>query len=120
MQSSEDKLSAEGGGQSWQQEQPGTEDKQLEEPSESLNAGLQVPGGEEDMRSFYTDLKNSGEIRLLHVQPRSSVEGVNCTVELVKLSSNPEYEALSYTWGPKNNPQSIMINGDTFEVRENL
>jgi hypothetical protein len=86
-----------------------------------LDDGLEVPNRLEDcVGGFYIDLEDSDEIRLLHLQPRSSGEAINCTVELFKLSANPQYEALSYMWGPKNILQPILINGNPYDVRENL
>jgi hypothetical protein len=36
------------------------------------------------------------------------------------LESNPRFEALSYTWGDKKNQKHIVLNGDTFLIRENI
>jgi hypothetical protein len=68
----------------------------------------------------YRDLQDFDQIRLLHLQPRSGSEKIECTIELAKFSKQPEYEALSYMWGPANPLHSILIDGANFEVRENL
>jgi hypothetical protein len=68
----------------------------------------------------YRDLQDFNQIRLLHLQPRSGSEKIECTIELAKFSKKPEYEALSYMWGPANPLHSILIDGANFEVRENL
>jgi hypothetical protein len=68
----------------------------------------------------YRDLQDFDQIRLLHLQPRSGSETIECTIELAKFSKQPEYEALSYMWGPANPLHSILIDGANFEVRENL
>jgi hypothetical protein len=70
--------------------------------------------------SFYSSLQDSDEIRLLHLQPGSGTEEMKCSIEHVKFSSNPQYKALSYMWGPENPVQSIVINETDCAVRENL
>jgi hypothetical protein len=68
----------------------------------------------------YRDLQDFDQIRLLHLQPRSGSEKIECTIELAEFSKKPEYEALSYMWGPANPLHSILIDGANFEVREYL
>jgi hypothetical protein len=50
---------------------------------------------------------------------RERVNNIKCTTRHVKLSEKPQYEALSYMWGPKNY-RNIKINGMVFVVRQNL
>jgi hypothetical protein len=50
--------------------------------------------------STLSQLEDPDEIRLLSLQPRSSGATIRCTINHVKLSSKPRYEALSYMWGP--------------------
>jgi hypothetical protein len=38
----------------------------------------------------------------------------------VSLSTNPQYDALSYTWGDANDTKSISVNGQKFKVTTNL
>ncbi|KAI1084550.1 HET-domain-containing protein [Whalleya microplaca] len=62
-----------------------------------------------------------GEIRLLELSPSPEHSSpIKCTLHPVKLSEDPYYEALSYTWGGKGNGQDIILNGVTFPVFENL
>ena len=70
-------------------------------------------------RLVYSQLEDSDEIRLLSLQPRSSGATIRCTINHVKLSSKPRYEALSYMWGPKVR-KPIEIDGRICNVRENL
>jgi hypothetical protein len=63
-------------------------------------------------------------IRLLVLLPARRYCGIDCGIECklthVSLSSNPTYEALSYTWGSPTNPREITIDGVEFPVTENL
>ena len=86
--------------------------------------------------TYYTALDSSkSEIRLVHLQPRhvSSTldlaiplckqENIICELVTKSLSETLVYEALSYEWGPQNEPGAsfpITINGTVQEVRENL
>lgn len=45
---------------------------------------------------------------------------IHCTLEKVSLFQNPQYEALSYTWGDSRDTRPIRINGEIVRVRTNL
>ncbi|KAE9376524.1 HET-domain-containing protein [Stipitochalara longipes BDJ] len=63
-------------------------------------------------------------IRVLELLPARRYSGIDCGIECklthVSLSSDPTYEALSYTWGSPTNPREIAIDGVEFPVTENL
>lgn len=70
--------------------------------------------------------QGSDEIRLLRIHPLGYTpmgyvpqEPVVCDVFVAKLSENPEYEALSYTWGSLE-PREITVNGVSFNITQNL
>ncbi|KAH7074721.1 heterokaryon incompatibility protein-domain-containing protein, partial [Paraphoma chrysanthemicola] len=61
------------------------------------------------------------EIRILLVQPAWSPDAqIQCEIRHASLFSNPQFEALSYTWGGEQNQQLITLAGQPFPVRENL
>jgi hypothetical protein len=70
--------------------------------------------------TLYPDLQDSNEIRLLYLQPGSSGDKVKCTIKHAKLSDQPQYEALSYMWGPHDCLQTILVNDFNINVRENM
>jgi hypothetical protein len=45
---------------------------------------------------------------------------VRCSLNQVKFSEKPRYEALSYTWGAPGPTRRIWVNGKPVDVRENL
>lgn len=60
------------------------------------------------------------EIRLLSIHPGKNHDApIVCDLEIVSLITNPEFEALSYTWGSPNNTKEILVNGHRLQVREN-
>lgn len=67
---------------------------------------------------------SKAQIRVLHLQPRqdSEPDAIVCTLSVIDLDNAEHlYEALSYEWGdPKNTSFSIMLDGTTFGLRENL
>jgi hypothetical protein len=86
----------------------------------NLGVNMEYPSGlATKATSIYSPLSDSNEIRLLDLQPRRPGEGIKCTARHVKLSEKPQYEALSYMWGPKEH-KKIEINGTVVEVRQNL
>ncbi|KAG4415970.1 hypothetical protein IFR04_010920 [Cadophora malorum] len=62
---------------------------------------------------------NYMERDLINVGTR--LPAVRCEIFHAKLHEAPPFKALSYTWGSPNDPQhSIIMNGRTISVRENL
>lgn len=62
---------------------------------------------------------SSSQIRLVQVSSTTGV-AIRCAIETFDLDTYPEYEALSYTWGPPPPTRTIFLNGQQFHVRENL
>ncbi|KAK5713159.1 hypothetical protein LTR15_011522 [Elasticomyces elasticus] len=62
------------------------------------------------------------EIRLIRLLPRSATgDGrIGCRMTVVSLDAEPEYVALSYTWGSPPANCSIEIDGCEFTIRKNL
>ena len=71
-------------------------------------------------RSIYAKLPDpSSYIRLLHVEAGDDEAVISCSLEVVPLSSKPQYSALSYTWGDAGDTRNIIIGGRAVEVRFN-
>ena len=69
----------------------------------------------------YRPLELEDSIRLITVLPSFSKENeLRCEIEHVRLSRNPQYEALSYTWGDQTDLYPIQCNGYTLKVGKNL
>lgn len=69
----------------------------------------------------YEPLQHADEIRVLEVHSALfSMERIECTLKNVRLSTNPHFEALSYTWGEGHLVRTIKINGRPTAVRLNL
>lgn len=45
---------------------------------------------------------------------------ISCTVSTISLDENPSYTALSYVWGENTDRKSILANGTTLRVTQNL
>ncbi|KAK4221149.1 heterokaryon incompatibility protein-domain-containing protein [Podospora fimiseda] len=70
-----------------------------------------------------------GEIRLLKIKPSADKpQKIQCELKSARLADNPNYIALSYTWGPSTpeakaptDPQlSIICNGYSLQITPNL
>ena len=61
-------------------------------------------------------------IRLLRPLPCSTPENIHCTVFHRKkyTRATVPFKALSYCWGDDENPKTILLDGSTFHVRNNL
>lgn len=69
----------------------------------------------------YDPLPESGFIRLLTLYPPGPDGHVRCSLRMAELSQEMNnYTALSYVWGAPNPNQPIVLNGQRFNVRQNL
>lgn len=67
----------------------------------------------------YRPLKGS-EIRLLSVAPGGWDDQVSCTLHYEPLDEEPEYIALSYTWGDPTDQVEILLDGRPHRVTRSL
>ena len=49
-----------------------------------------------------------------------NTDSIHCIVEAFELEHAPEYDALSYEWGSADDMRTIMVNGQSIEIRSNL
>jgi len=68
---------------------------------------------------IYTPLEKR-QIRVLIVHPGDFDQPPNCNLKICSLDEKPFYDALSYTWGGLEEPESITLNGSTWEITSNL
>ncbi|KAF3020989.1 hypothetical protein E8E14_009908 [Neopestalotiopsis sp. 37M] len=65
--------------------------------------------------------KDQKQIRLLKLLPSlSNADQISCTLEVFSWAPELGYAAISYVWGDPNITQAIFVNGQRFEVTENL
>lgn len=70
---------------------------------------------------LYSPLADPKNIRLLKLLPSvDRSEPIKCIIEEADLSKGPEYEALSYVWGNPSPQRTVILNGRSFPVGENL
>ncbi|PMD28749.1 HET-domain-containing protein [Hyaloscypha variabilis F] len=80
-----------------------------------------LPISSENKTYQYRPLESEDSIRLITVLPSFSKENeLRCEIEHVRLSRNPQYEALSYNWGDQTDLYPIKCNGYTLKVGKNL
>lgn len=68
----------------------------------------------------HKELHEAQEIRLLVLVPGKDSDEICCKLEHAILSDNPEFEALSYAWGDPSITRTILCEGGTLQVTENL
>ncbi|KAF7629578.1 heterokaryon incompatibility protein-domain-containing protein [Aspergillus flavus] len=72
----------------------------------------------------YRPLSEPTIIRILQVLPQSKeTDRVECCLAEYSLADTGKahhYEALSYVWGNQDDPESILVDGDDFQVGRNL
>jgi hypothetical protein len=86
-------------------------------------AALSLPGKEPIAVPYkYLPLPSNRHIRVLHILPRSEAESplfwldtetIHCTIKTVSLDAEPEFDALSYTWG---NPITVYEDEEQGKV----
>ena len=75
------------------------------------------------MAHQYSTLLYDDSIRLLKLLPASNDandRGLSCGLEDCRLSGDPSYEALSYTWGPPIFPELLHTHNGILEITEDL
>lgn len=62
------------------------------------------------------------EVRLLELVPGDEEDPIQCTQQIIGLDDddNLQWSALSYVWGDKKEDRYVLINGEKFEVTDNL
>lgn len=69
----------------------------------------------------YEAIQSDGHIRLLKLLPdRESDAPLACQLVQAKLSENPLYAAVSYTWDNSGPLDSVLVNGRVLSVRKNV
>lgn len=68
----------------------------------------------------YKKLWGQKPIRLLRLEPGHSLDPIRCGLEQSSLLKHPKYCALSYTWGPKDNPVSLYCDNIEINVTRSL
>ncbi|KAL7756813.1 hypothetical protein ACKLNR_013806 [Fusarium oxysporum f. sp. zingiberi] len=89
--------------------------------TERITSQLEDFGQETMVSSPYQPLRSSnGQIRLLILHPAFQHDApIRCLLEPAFLSSNPDFEALSYTWGGPGNSCNISLGNHDFLVEDN-
>ena len=75
------------------------------------------------MAHQYSALLHADSIRLLKLHPADndlSEHGLSCALEDRRLSDDPSYEALSYTWGQPIFPETLHTHNGALNITENL
>lgn len=60
----------------------------------------------------------TNEIRLLEIL--TGTDGIECNLKHISLDDEPDYTALSYTWGNPERNHPIVVNGAIVQVTENV
>ena len=60
------------------------------------------------------------EIRILTLKGGDYHDELSCVLEVISLNDAPQYEALSYVWGPTDDAQNIRVNDKTIKVTRYL
>jgi hypothetical protein len=79
------------------------------------------PDSSAALYSLYEPLAvETPNVRLLHLLKGSKSEPIICRLTHVNLDEDPEYEALSYTWGDPTVTQPIRVNDSLRQFTSNL
>ncbi|KAI8954427.1 heterokaryon incompatibility protein-domain-containing protein [Xylaria longipes] len=92
-------------------------------PVQSTPPKDSVDNDQERYTYRYSDaisLESKGKIRVLNIAPGSGQRCIECHLEVRDLYTEQVGEALSYVWGQRRKGKAIWIDGDLFQVNENL
>lgn len=91
----------------------------LSQTKDSFKSYLSRAGSRSTFKYKLLNIKRN-EIRLLKLESPREPGEIRGRLLSVSLDDHPKYEALSYTWGNLNEPQKIILDGDSFVVTDNL
>ncbi|KAI2620942.1 heterokaryon incompatibility protein-domain-containing protein [Hypomontagnella submonticulosa] len=77
------------------------------------------PNYDQKTPRLYQELVGS-DIRLLRIHAGDVDAEIQCDLLHLQLDARPDYFALSYVWGDVSKKISILVNGQQFDVGENL
>ena len=63
---------------------------------------------------------SAGQVRTITLHRGDSSDPLWCSLNEVSLEDSPRYQALSYVWGSKEDPATVILNGQPFQVTKNL
>jgi Heterokaryon incompatibility protein (HET) len=89
----------------------------------SLGTDMESLFGRKESFKYPPQNLRGDEIRLVILHPRGKGDKrglINCEIIIAKLSEEPIYEALSYTWGLEEHAERILISNCVQRVRPNL
>ena len=70
---------------------------------------------------LWQPLSSDTSIRVLTLHPATKRDAtIRTTLEEVRLTEKPIFEAISYTWGTDESQASITVNGFSIRIRQNL
>ncbi|KAI0885970.1 heterokaryon incompatibility protein-domain-containing protein [Annulohypoxylon maeteangense] len=81
--------------------------------------GQQINGGK-PKHLYYSLDPEDPHIRLVTIQPGLWSDEIHCIIDVVPFDFQQKYEALSYVWGDRQNKKFIQLDGQAFEVTDNL
>ncbi|KAK5660445.1 hypothetical protein OQA88_12989 [Cercophora sp. LCS_1] len=64
--------------------------------------------------------RGARQIRILLLHPGEADDAIVCFLETVCLDHQPEYEALSYTWGDPSDTRKISVNNQQCDITVSL
>ena len=72
------------------------------------------------MDEIYNPLPSRNSIRVFELWPGSDHHPLYLRLLDVELSAGVKYEAVSYTWGESKDTETVNINGNLVDIRQNL
>lgn len=90
-------------------------------PGSNAHQTQAQPHKTDEATSLYQPLAaNNDHIRLLILHDADRTGVLRATMSKARLSSEPKFFALSYTWGDDSDMQELFVNGRALSIRNNL
>lgn len=72
------------------------------------------------MKYQYSALPQGSVFRYLVLKPGQGNDALECSLHSQSLDEPPDYEAISYVWGPPGRNQTILCDGQVLKITQNL
>ncbi|KUI62505.1 Heterokaryon incompatibility protein 6, OR allele [Cytospora mali] len=74
----------------------------------------------QEHEKLYEPFSNDHSIRILIVEPESAGPELRTHLQVVDLNDDPQYEAMSYTWGDPKDKTPLKVQQDEVQIPQNL
>lgn len=72
------------------------------------------------MSTAYDPLPSASATRVVVIHPGARHEPLTASLSVIDISNDSDFEAVSYTWGPSDESETLLLDNHVVQIRRNL